>query len=111
MTSEGHAGCLFYPNRARVGPTPELGELGAHCTLAVSAGVVVVVEPARSVASRLRLVGLHAVGLIGLALCNASLVGVPSFASSFPVLCACHCVLSVVLVSVYCIRWLAGCQA
>ena len=80
-------------------------------SLTVSVGVVPVVEPARSVASRLRLVGFHTVGLVGLALCNASLVGVPSFASSFPVLCACHCVLSVVLVSVYCTRWLAGCQA
>ena len=92
------AACFTSTSRLRLGPTPDLGELGAHCTLAVSVGVVPVVEPARSVASRLRLVGLHAVGLIGLALCNASLVGVPSFASSFPVLCGCHCVVLTVRV-------------
>ena len=97
---EGHPRGAFYPNPASRPPS----------SLTVSVGVVPVVEPARSVASRLRLVGLHAVGLIGLALCNASLVGVPSFASSFPVLCVCHCVLSVVFVSVYCIRMSIVCQ-
>ena len=55
-------------------------------TLAVAVGVVPVVEPAGAVAGRLRLLSLHAVGLVGLTLGDASLVGVPSLASQFPVL-------------------------
>ena len=59
---------------------------GALSTLAMATGVVPVVESAGAVAGRLRLLGLHAVGLVGLTLGDASLVGVPAFASSFPVL-------------------------
>ena len=52
----------------------------------MATGVVPVVESAGAVAGRLRLLGLHAVGLVGLTLGDASLVGVPSLASQFPVL-------------------------